>query len=126
MQYFDYYDIQKINRKEVERNIKTAKNKRPIKILKEFKDESEILEEDKNQNSIICPNKAEDNFDEKYNSLYENLITNSNYAREKSFNKSQRNKKKIHLSGIDFNLINKISAETLKVKKKIEKLNYII
>ena len=125
MQYFDYYDIQKINRKEVERNIKTAKNKRPIKIVKESIDESEILEEDKNQNSIICVNKTEDNFDEKYNNIYENLMTSSNYVREKSYNKSQKNNKKIHLSGIDFNLINKISTETLKVKKKIEKLKYI-
>ena len=122
LQYFDYYDIQKINRKEVERNIKTTKNQKPIKKVKEY--ESEISEEDKNKNSSHF-NKTENNFGEKYNNIYENLITNSNYARAKSYNKNQKTQKTINLSGIDFNLINKISAETLKVKKKIDKLKYI-
>ena len=33
--------------------------------------------------------------------------------------------KRLDLSGVDFNLINKILSETLKVNKEIEQLNFI-
>ncbi len=121
MQYFDYFDIQKINRKEIERNLKSANNKKPIKIPSEYnEDSSELIEDEKNKNSkIMSVNKTENNLDEKYNNIYKN------YSKQKSYHKSKKNLRRINLSGIDFHLINKISAETLKVKKKIEQLNYI-
>ena len=51
MQYFDYFDIQKINRKEIERNLKSANNKKPIKIPSEYnEDSSELIEDEKNKN----------------------------------------------------------------------------
>ena len=89
LQYLDYYDIQKINRKVVERNIKTAKNKRSLlKIDSEFNNDSDIDEEKNNNlnNSKIYINKTETNF----NNVYDNLI-NKKIVKQISYNnKSQK------------------------------------
>lgn len=125
LQYFDYYDIQKINRKETERNIKAEndKNKR-IKLMKEKEKEySDDIEEKCNDYKISNINhKTENISDDRYNNIYEKLM-NKNFVKQRSFNNKKF--KNINLSGIDFNLINKISAESLKVKKKLEHLKYI-
>lgn len=94
MQYFDYFDIQKINRKEIERNLKSANNKKPIKIPSEYnEDSSELIEDEKNKNSkIMSVNKTENNLDEKYNNIYKN------YSKQKSYHKSKKNLRRINLS----------------------------
>ena len=125
-QFFDYFDIQKIYRKDIERTLKIDKKKKPINLEKDFFDESEIIEDNNNnvQNTNLSVNKTENNYHGKVNKIYENFI-NKKYIKKKSRHiKSSKNFKKINLSGIDFHLINKLSAETLKVKKKIERLKY--
>jgi hypothetical protein len=59
-----------------------------------------------------------------YTNKYENYLINNYYncKRTKNINNQY---KKINLSGIDFDLIGKISSETSKVNKEIEHLNYL-
>ena len=116
-QFFDYYDIQKINQKEVKRALNEEEKKNM-----NIKPENELYidsEEDKNINMKTI--KTENNFDI---NKYENYI-NKNYTINKSHRKLHKKYKKLNLSGVDFNLINKITAETLKVKKEIDHLNYL-
>ena len=129
LQYFDYYDIQKINRIEVERNLKNE-NKSTIKLENTNSDDSEEEKIDFNSNTNIKNkinhNKTENNLDVK-NNKYEHLINNlicNTFVKQKSLNNKPHKFKKLHLSGVDFNLINKISSEALKVKKKLARLKY--
>ena len=123
LDYLDYYDIQKINRKQTEKYLKAENEKNKKNKLLKDKDNSDNFEEEKGNNfKNSNNNKTENNIDIKYNNIYESLITN-HYLKQKCYN--NENNKKIYLSGIDFNLINKISGETLKVTKKIQQLKYI-
>ena len=126
LEYFDYYEIQKINRKELEKNLKAKKNKEP---QLEIDEDSSELESEEEKNNFIISNRnvniTDTNLNNKYSNHYENLITNS-YIKTKTLNnKTPKNFKKIYIPGIDFNLINKVSSETNKVNKKIERLNYL-
>ena len=115
--YFDYYDIQKINRKEVERFFREEEknNNNQIKIESDLKSESDE-EQDKNMKTIkTIPNDS--GYDK---SKFGYLLSN-----KKSSKKLNKKYKKLNLSGVDFNLINKISSETLKVNKEIEHLKFI-
>ena len=115
--YFDYYDIQKINRKEVERFFmeEEKNNNNQIKIESDLKSESDE-EKDKNMKTIkTIP--TDSGYDK---SKFGYLLSN-----KKSNKKLNKKYKKLNLSGVDFNLINKISSETLKVNKEIEHLKFI-
>ena len=127
LEYLDYYDIQKINRKETEKYLQAENAKMKKLLLMKNKDNnSDNIEEEKSNlfknSNNNNNNKTENNLDGKYKDIYEKLI-NNNYVKQKCYN--NENNKKIYLSGIDFNLINKISGETLKVTKKIQHLKYI-
>ena len=137
LQYMDYYDIQKINRLEIERFLREENNKTtPIKQDKDNEyyyseeEKTDIKNKNKNKNNIIKYNKTDNNFETKKNK-YEHFIDNCNnninhkiIKRKSSKHKSHKHFKKLHLSGVDFNLINKINSEALKVKKKITKIKY--
>ena len=112
LQYFDYYDIQRMNRKDLERFFKEEDKNLRLKTESEFSDESQ----GENKNKLKM-NKT-------YTSKYENYLIN-NYNNYKRTKKIKNQYKKINLSGIDFDLIGKMSSETSKVNKEIEHLNYL-
>ena len=94
-------------------------NNNQIKEESDLKSESESYKEkekDKNMKTIQAI-QTESNYDKnKYGYLLSNKKSNKNL---------QKKYKLLNLSGVDFNLINKISSETLKVNKEIEHLNFI-
>jgi len=112
LQYYDYYDIQKINRKDLERILREEENNLRLKTEPDFSDDSQGENKKK-----LRMNKTDIN-------KYENYL-NNNFNNYKSSKKINKQYKKINLSGIDFNLIDKISAETSKVNKEIEHINYL-
>ena len=114
LQYYDYYDIQKINRKDLERILREEENNLRLKTEPDFSDDSQGENKKK-----LRMNKTDINKYENY------LNNNNNFNNYKSSKKINKQYKKINLSGIDFNLIDKISAETSKVNKEIEHINYL-
>jgi len=123
--YFDYYDIQKINRKEVERYLKEEEeknnNNNQIKTESDFKSETdEEKEKDKNVKSFKTIQTDSGYEKNKYGYLFSSRLES-----KKNNKRLQKKYKKLNLSGVDFNLINKISTETLKVNKEIEHLNFM-
>ena len=117
--YFDYYDIQKINRKEVERFFKEEEknNNNQIKTESNIKSESDEEKEKGKITEAIKTIQAESSYDRnRYDYLFASKLGSK--TRNKKY-------KKLDLSGVDFNLINKISSQTLKVNKEIEHLNFI-
>jgi len=111
LQYFDYYDIQKINRKDLERFLREEENNLRLKTEPEFSDDSKRENKKKMRLNKTDMNK------------YEYYLSN-NYNNSKSTKKINQYKK-INLSGIDFDLIDKITSETSKVNKEIEHINYL-
>lgn len=111
LQYFDYYDIQKINRKDLERFLREEENNLRLKTEPEFSDDSQRENKKKMRLNKTDMNK------------YEYYLSN-NYNNSKS-NKRVNQYKQINLSGIDFDLIDKITSETSKVNKEIEHINYL-
>ena len=111
LEYFDYYDIQKINRKDLKRLLRKEENNLLLKTESEFSDDSQRENKKK-----LRMNKTDIN-------KYENYLNNqcNNFKNTKKINQY----KQINLSGIDFDLIDKISSETTKVKKEIEHINYL-
>ena len=111
LEYFDYYDIQKINRKDLKRLLRKEENNLLLKTESEFSDDSQGENKKK-----LRMNKTDIN-------KYENYLNNqcNNFKNTKKINQY----KQINLSGIDFDLIDKISSETTKVKKEIEHINYL-
>ena len=111
LEYFDYYDIQKINRKDLKRLLRKEENNLLLKTESEFSDDSQREKKKK-----LRMNKTDIN-------KYENYLNNqcNNFKNTKKINQY----KQINLSGIDFDLIDKISSETTKVKKEIEHINYL-
>ena len=110
--YFDYYDIQKINRKEVERFFKEEEknNNNQIKTESNLKSESDEEKEKGKIMEAIKTIQAESSYDRnRYDYLFASKLGSK--TRNKKY-------KKLDLSGVDFNLINKISSETLKVNKE--------
>ena len=127
LQYFDYFDIQKINRKELERNLKTENDKRLQLSIRKDSNSNMSLEEENNNLKISSKNVniTESNIDNNYSGKYEKII-NKSYVKQKSLNnRTFKHFKKLNIPGIDFNLINKFSAETNKVNKRIDRLNYV-
>lgn len=111
LQYFDYYDIQRINRKDLERFLRDEEKNLRLKTESEFSDDSQGENSKK-----MRMNKTDINKYETYLNNYNNL---------KYTHKIPKQYKKINLSGIDFNLIDKISTETSKVNKELEHINYL-
>ena len=111
LEYFDYYDIQKINRKDLKRLLRKEENNLLLKTESEFSNDSQRENKKK-----LRMNKTDIN-------KYENYLNNqcNNFKNTKKINQY----KQINLSGIDFDLIDKISSETTKVKKEIEHINYL-
>ena len=111
LEYFDYYDIQKINRKDLKKLLRKEENNLLLKTESEFSDDSQRENKKK-----LRMNKTDIN-------KYENYLNNqcNNFKNTKKINQY----KQINLSGIDFDLIDKISSETTKVKKEIEHINYL-
>ena len=118
--YFDYYDIQKINRKEVERFFKEEEKNNNNQIKTEG-DQKHEFDEEKEKDQYMKTIQTDSGHDK---NRFDYLL-NSKLENKKSNKKFHKKYKKLNLSGVDFNLINKISSETLKVNKEIEHLNFI-
>ena len=121
--YFDYYDIQKINRKEVERFFREEEknNNNQIKTESYLKSESDEEKEKDTNIKAITTIQTESSYDK---NRYGYLLA-SKLGSKANNKKLDKKYKRLDLSDVDFNLINKISSETLKVNKEIEHLNFI-
>ena len=110
--YFDYYDIQKINRKEVERFFREEEknNNNQIKTESDLKSESDREKEKGKIMKAIKTIQTESRYDRnRYDYLFASKLGSKT---------SNKKYKRLDLSGVDFNLINKISSQTLKVNKE--------
>lgn len=129
MNYFDYYEIQKINKKQTAELIKKIKNqiiiseKSKRENNKENNSDDDYLEEDNKQTNLTENIDDEDKHFYRRMSLIglQNLNRNNNVGR-KSILIENLDKNNIYIEGIDFNLIKNLYPEIERNEKKMQKL----
>jgi hypothetical protein len=129
MNYFDYYEIQKINKKQTAELIKKIKNqiiiseKSKRENNKENNSDNDYSEEENKQTNLTENIDDEDKHFYRRMSLIglQNLNRNNNVGR-KSILSENFDKNNIYIEGIDFNLIKNLYPEIERNEKKMHKL----
>lgn len=121
--YFDYYEIQKINKKRNEELIKRIKQaiKKKSRIYEE-KNLNMILTEGSKKNNINKFKQIEESFSDFKRRI--SLLNMKQYQKkvEKKIIDKENNKNKINIEGVDFNLIKSFSPEFEENERKYQDL----
>ena len=121
--YFDYYEIQKINKKQNEELIKRIKQaiKKKSRIYEE-KNLNMILTEGSKKNNINKFKQIEESFSDFKRRI--SLLNMKQYQKKvgKKIIAKENNKNKINIEGVDFNLIKSFSPEFEENERKYQDL----